>query len=53
MPKMPAGVPGTFINNKIQFGDQLIDHKPRENLRSHFMYEGTEVLKGDISLRTP
>ena len=46
--KKPAGVPGTFFNNEIQFGDQLMGQKFRKNFRYRFMNEGTEILRGNM-----
>lgn len=46
--KRPAGVPGTFVNNEIQFEDQLMGQKSRKNFRYCFMNEGTEILRGNM-----
>ena len=45
--KRPAGVPGTFVNNEIQFGDQLMGQKSRKNCGYCFVNEGTEILRGN------
>lgn len=41
---MPAGgFQEHSLIMRSKFGDQLIDHKSRENFRSHFMYEGMRL----------